>query len=115
MRYPYKYIPPCPKCGSPCTGRYVKEPISESDIEYVELKSYQYGEIVRFARREPEKNAFCVDCGYKWTYSATTRYLTKEEIEEQIDLRGTEPAYRQLKEEISQKNIARGKSKKGFF
>ncbi len=112
MRYPYKYIEPCPKCGSKCTGRFVKEPLTEADTEYIELESLKHGEIVRFAPREPVDNAFCVDCGHRWGYTARTIYLTKQEIEDEIVSRGTEMAYTELKEAISQKDAVSGNRKK---
>lgn len=115
MRYPYKYVEPCPKCGSKCTGRFVKEPLTEADTEYIELQSLKHGEIVRFAPREPITNAFCVDCGYRWEYTARTLYLTRSEIDAEIVNRGTEGAYLELKESISQKDAVSGHRKKGII
>lgn len=115
MRYPYKYIPPCPKCGSRCTGRYIKEPITESDMEYIELQSLKHGEIIRFTPKEPDDNAFCVDCGFRWGVTARTVYLTREELDAEIDARGTEGAYKEIKEEISQKDLMSGKRKDSFL
>ena len=115
MRYPYKYVEPCPKCGSRCTGRYIKEPMTETDMEYIELESLKHGEIVRFMPKEPIENAFCVECGHRWGYTARTVYLTKEEMEEEINTRGTEMAYKELREEISNKNLITGKRKKSFL
>lgn len=115
MRYPYKYIPPCPRCGSSCTGRYIKEPLTETDMEYIELQSLKHGEIVRFMPKEPVDNAFCVDCGYRWGCTAKTIYYTKEQLEEEIDKRGTERAYLEIKDELSQKDIMSGKRKERFL
>ena len=115
MRYPYKYIPPCPRCGSRCTGRYIKEPFTESDMEYIEYHSLKNGEIIRFAPKEPTDNAFCVECGYRWGHTARTIYLTKQEIEKEIEERGTELAYNELKEELSNKELVSGNRKNSFF
>ena len=115
MRYPYKYVEPCPECGSRCTGRYIKEPMTETDMEYIELESLKHGEIVRFMPKEPIENAFCVECGHRWGYTARTIYLTKEAMEEEINARGTEMAYKELREEISNKNLITGKRKKSFL
>lgn len=115
MRYPYKYVPPCPKCGSKCTGRYVREPLTETDMEYIELNSLKNGEIVRFVPKEPTDNAFCVDCGHKWGCMITTRYFTKEQIEHEIDVRGTETAYQEIKAEVSHKELLSGKRKNSFL
>ena len=115
IKYPYKYVEPCPNCNSRATGRYIKEPMTESDMEYIELESLKHGEIVRFVSKVPTKNCFCVDCDYRWDYQTYTKYLTKEEIEEEIDSRGTFPAYQELKNEISEKEIMSGNRKKGLF
>ena len=115
MRYPYKYVEPCPKCGSKCTGRYIKEPLTETDMEYIELQSLRHGEIVRFMPKEPIDNAFCVDCGHRWGYTAKTVYYTKEQLEEEIENRGTERAYLEIKEELSQKDLLSGKRKDSFL
>ena len=115
IKHPYKYVEPCPKCGSYCTGRYIKEPITESDMEYIERESLKHGEIIRFAPKEPIKNAFCVDCDYRWEYYAKTIYITREEMEEEINRRGTESAYLELKEEISQKDAVSGNRKKRLY
>ena len=101
--HPYKYIEKCPNCGSWMTGRYVREPLTETDMEYIERESLKHGEIVRFAPREPIKNAFCVECDHRWAYTPRTIYLSREEMEEEIERRGTEPAYKELKKEISNK------------
>lgn len=113
--HPYKYIEPCPECNSYVTGRYMKEPITESDMEYIERESLKHGEIVRFAPREPELNCFCVECGYKWRYTPRTIYLTKVEMENEIERRGTHQAYLELQKEISEKETLSGNRKKGFL
>ena len=113
--HPYKYIEPCPKCGSYITGRYMKEPITESDMEYIERESLKHGEIVRFAPREPDLNAFCVDCGHKWRYMPRTIFLSKAEMEAEIEKRGTAQAYTEFKQEISDKDSVSGNRKKGFL
>ena len=103
MRYPYKFVEPCPVCGSRCTGRFVKEPMREKDMEYIELQSLRHGEIVRFVYRVPDDNCFCVDCGHKWPSFPRTVFLTKEEILGEIEARGTREAYEELKEELEEK------------
>ena len=115
IKHPYKYVEPCPVCKSYVTGRYIKEPFTETDMEYIELESLKHGEIVRFAHRVPTKNAFCVDCDHRWVYTARTIYLTNEEMEEQIKLRNTEEAYLELKDELKEKDLISGKRKKSIF
>ena len=115
MKYPYKYVEPCPICGSRLTGRYMRQPLTESDKEYIELKSYENGEIIRFSSKEPTKNAFCVDCGHKWSSTVKTIFLTKQEIEEEIEVRGTDIALIALKEELSVKNSMNNQRKNNIF
>ncbi len=105
----YKYVPPCPECGSKCTGRYVKMPISEKDRDYMERETLKYGEIIRFTPKIPEKNMFCVDCDHKWHGIVETRRLSRMEIDREIEERGTYEAYIEVVEEQEEKR------KKGFF
>ena len=103
IRYPYKYVEPCPICGSRCTGRFVKEPLTERDMKYIELGSLRHGEIVRFIYRVPEENTFCVDCGAKWASEPRTIFLSKEAILREIEERGTRAAYEELRQELEEK------------
>lgn len=103
FKYPYKYVEPCPNCGSRCTGRYMQEPLTRGDMEYIELQSLKHGEIVRFVYRVPEENVFCVDCEYKWVSDSKTVFLTKDELMNEIEARGTQPAYEELRDELEEK------------
>jgi len=94
VRHPYYYIPPCPKCGSRRTGRYIKE---TRGSQYIEEESLRHGEIVRFAMSEPVKNAFCVDCDYTWGCTPQLKFWTTDRIQEEIEARTTEEAYQELK------------------
>ena len=108
----YKYVPPCPKCGSFCTGRYVKEPYSEKGKDYLERESLRFGEIVRFIQSIPYKNMFCVDCDYKWHGIVETKLISKDELDDMIEKRETYEAYIEAKEEQAFKNDTK---KGGFF
>jgi hypothetical protein len=112
IKLPYVYVEPCPECGSRCTGRYVKEPMTQEDMDYIELQSLKHGEIVRFMYAKPQKNAFCVDCGYTWETNIRTIFVSKQRITEEIEARGTREAYMELKNEIAEK---KGTGKGGFF
>lgn len=96
VKYPQYYVPPCPVCKSRCTGRYLRRPVAES--WYVEEKSLKNAEIVRFVPKEPVKNVFCVDCGYEWGHMVKVRFITREELEEESEARGTKEAYEELHE-----------------
>lgn len=95
----YKFVPPCPKCGSYCVGRYVKEPFREEDAKYMERESLKHGEIIRFCDRIPRDNFFCVDCDNEWHGLAETKWYTRDELENEIKRRDTRGAYYELMEE----------------
>ena len=97
LKVPQYYVPPCPACKSRCTGRYMRKPLMEG--WYVEEKSLENAEIVRFVKREPVKNCFCVDCGHEWGQMVSVRFITKEELEEEKEARGTKDAFEALHEE----------------
>lgn len=106
----YKYVPECPECGSPITGRYVKAPQAEADKDYMERETLKYGEIVRFIPKIPEKNLFCVECGHKWHGNVETRRYSRKQIEDEIEKRGTYEAYLEVIEEQEEK-----KNNRSFF
>lgn len=116
MRHFYYYIPPCPKCGSRRTGRYIRETRNSAMIEESSLR---HGEIVRFAMEEPIKNAFCVDCGYTWGCTPELKFWPQSRIQEEIEERTTEEAYIELKEQNDSiraaKNSGIGKSALRFI
>ena len=73
----YYYVPPCPACLSRKTGRYVRQPLMAGDMRYVEKESLRNGELVRFAGRIPEKNAYCEDCGHEFSADLDRLYCPK--------------------------------------
>lgn len=111
MLHFYYYVPPCPKCGSRRTGRYIKRPITDSG--FIKEKSLKMGELVRFAPSEPIKNAFCEDCGYEWGTRIITMLWPSVRIQKEIDERGTAIRYNEYmrKKTMAQKAAA----KTGFF
>ena len=104
----YKYVPPCPKCHSVCTGRYVRTPMTKGDRDYMEIETLKYGEIVRFINRTPTKNLFCVDCDYTWHGLVETRWYNMEEIEREVEQRGTYEAYIEALDEADENRNKRG-------
>lgn len=110
FRYSYYNVPPCPLCGSPRTGRYVKTPAI--DPEYMYRKSLANGEIIKFEKREPVKNCFCLDCGHEWGKTIFPSMLPADEIHEQKLRRGTIRMY----EEYAKDNFVNGRPpKSGAF
>lgn len=88
MRQMYYYMPPCPRCKSEVTGRYLKTPFVKKDLMMIE--SLSNGEIIKFAKKIPEKNAFCCTCGFAWNEDPRLVRITPEEKEAEIYRRGTE-------------------------
>ena len=89
----YYYVPPCPACRSRKTGRYVRQPLTAGGMRYVERESLKSGELVRFAPRVPEKNAYCEDCGHEWACSVSARLMARDRITEEQAARGTAAKY----------------------
>ena len=88
IRFPYYYVPPCPKCGSMETGRIVKQPGSHAD--YTMMASLKNGEIIMFdPSPSPTDNLFCLHCGNVWTGEVTLRMLSKSQISYEAKKRGT--------------------------
>ena len=114
MRFPtfkhiYYYVPPCPRCGSRKTGRYIRAPFTGSG--FTKEESLKNGELVRFAIEEPINNGFCVSCGHEWPVRVETKLWTYDQIHEEQIARGTELLYEQY---INQKAGARQKKEKNF-
>ena len=102
MRHFYYYVPPCPKCGSRKTGRYMRMPFTGSG--YTKEDSLKNGEWVRFAKEEPINNCFCMTCGMQWPGKVRLKWWPFERIQEEIKARETEPAYKQMLAEKGKKN-----------
>lgn len=85
----YIYVPPCPKCKSKSTGYYIDGLHNESN-ETIKIKRMKMGELVRIRTigLDNECNLFCEKCGLEWCGEPITKRLTKEEREEQRQLRG---------------------------
>ena len=95
---PYYYVPPCPECGSPVTGHYVRQPFTASYIRYVKEDSLRHGELVRTVPHVPEKNAYCEACGYEWTQDIPLRLMPASRVEEEKRLRGIAVKYASFQE-----------------
>lgn len=111
VRHIYYYVPPCPKCGSRRTGRYMRQPrVFPGDQWYVQTESLGSGELVRFAKRVPDNNCYCEDCGNEWHHLVTSRFMTEAEIQEEKKARCTnERYYRYLEENPKKKKTIFGK------
>lgn len=105
----YYYVPPCPKCGSRMTGRFVKEH-GDADTEFIVRESLKHGELVSPAAEIPDKNLFCAECGYTWEGQVHMRFITFAQMQEEIEARGTKEILEQEldEEEDEKKNRPHG-------
>lgn len=108
LRKPYYFVPPCPKCGSRATGRYVRE---SSSSDWIIGEALRHGELVRPAKGK-ENVAFCLECNYEWSEYIQMEWFTLEEIEEEKSARMTEPILQEYKLEQRKE---RKKEKGGLF
>ncbi len=99
MRHMYYYVPPCPRCQSRRTGRYVRKPFTGAG--YMQRESLKAGELIRFLPSEPKKNAYCEACGYEWPCYIRLKWLTTDEMHEEQKARNTAPRYEAFVAETS--------------
>lgn len=81
----YHYVAPCRRCESPATGYYI---FGDIDRERELIKAYKNGEYISTKVVNDGLNCFCTSCGVQWHGIIETKFLTKEEIEEQKQIRG---------------------------
>lgn len=98
MKFPamYYYVPPCPRCGSRKTGRYVSRSITQEDTNYMIKESLRHGELVHVRNPVPVKNAYCEDCGYEWAEHIYAQLWDTGRVQEEIEARGTFARYEQF-------------------
>ena len=107
IRKPYYYIPPCPRCGSRMTGRYVVGN-NTYDYEWMINESLRNGELISITDFEPENNAYCADCDYEWESPVQLKMLSIEQINEEKRERHTGEILRVRYEEIKEENKNKG-------
>lgn len=88
IRKPYYFVPPCPHCGSPITGRYLRMWLYRAEIIEDALKQ---GELVKpVCNKSQHRHAFCIDCGHEWVEDVPLGWLTLNEIKHQKAIRHTD-------------------------
>ena len=92
IRKPYYYVPPCPKCKSPMTGKFVRELHSEYETDWRLKSSLKNGEIIAPGTKNG-KECFCLNCGHEWNDIVELKFWTIEKINEQKELRKTKVMY----------------------
>ena len=82
IRVPYYYVPACPYCGCPATGRYVKMHL-DTDTEWMINEALKNGELVKPLSEIGENNVFCLDCGHEWKYPISVRMISLDRLAEE--------------------------------
>ena len=107
IRKPYYFVPPCPQCGSPVTGRYVAMRMCK---EWIIEDSLRHGEYVRQADVDDQRGmAFCLNCNFEWPEDVPVRWITLRDISHQKIIRHTA----ELLDTI--KTIKKNKKQKSWF
>lgn len=88
----YYYVPPCPACGSPVTGR-ISKIFRDVDSEWQIDEALRHGEIVWPKADTAGKNVFCLSCGYEWNEIIEAKFIPRWKIEEEKEKRGTRDLY----------------------
>ncbi len=113
VKLPYYYVPPCPACKSPITGRYMKY-MGETSSEWQVNESLRNGEIVEIVSVVPEENCFCCACGHEWEEDIRMRLFTLEEIEQEKAFRGTNIALNERMKRIKEERMNDKGAFRGF-
>ena len=92
----YYYVPPCPKCKSYLTGRFMRELSSSYDTNWRMETALKNGEIIA-AKSNSKYNCFCLLCGNEWNDEIKFKLLSLKEIAEQRELRKTPTLYSNYK------------------
>ena len=86
----YHYVPPCPRCGSKKTGRFLFMMNTYNGVEKAISDCMANGELVkiRTSFQSQYENAYCEDCGCEWNANIQDIPATEEQIRHQMDIRG---------------------------
>ena len=96
IKKPYYYVPACPCCDSPATGRFLKAH-GEKEQRWVLKESLKNGEIVTLMPTLPEDvNAYCLNCGYAWKARIQLKLYSRSQIQKEREKRMTEQIYYEL-------------------
>ena len=98
----YHRVPPCPKCQSKKTGRFLYVASTQSGVEKVIGNCMAKGELVQLVpglETVKYENAYCEECGCEWHANIQTCWLSKEDIAKERYNRGiTKEKYKNIKE-----------------
>lgn len=99
IKKPYYYVPPCPRCQSKATGRYMKMSKWKNDNDWMVNECLKKGELVVLMPEIPEDNAFCLSCRFNWPQPIQMTWETNRFIKQQKEDRQTNVILKELREE----------------
>jgi hypothetical protein len=95
----YHYVPPCPRCGSKKTGRFIYM-VNINNADKVISSRMIKGELVQIVTGISEtkyENAYCDECGCEWHANIDILFLDKEKINKEMVARGiTKEKYKNI-------------------
>jgi hypothetical protein len=98
----YHKVPPCPRCGSKKTGRFLYVSSIQGGTEKIVSNCMARGELVSIMPgldATKYENAYCEDCGIEWHANIETLWLNQEQIlKERCDRGITKERYKNVKE-----------------
>ena len=98
----YHRVPPCPKCGSKKTGRFLYVSNTSSGVEKIIGGCMAKGELVQLISgldATKYENAYCDNCGCEWHANIETFWLSHDKIAKERYERGiTKEKYKNIKE-----------------
>ena len=97
----YHYVPPCPRCNSQKTGRFIYM-ATTNNIDKIISSRMLKGELVKIIPGITEsqyENAYCEECGCEWHANIENLWLNQEQIlKERCDRGITKERYKNVKE-----------------
>ena len=106
----YYYVPPCPKCNSVITGRYIKSK-NVADDTWTIKEGLKNGEIIKAVPVVGKNNCFCFECGHEWKDYVDGKILKSNEIAKEAAARHT---FEFLEDILKEEGVSSKKSF-GFF
>lgn len=95
----YHYVPPCPRCNSQKTGRFIYM-ATTNNIDKIISSRMLKGELVKIIPGITEsqyENAYCEECGCEWHANIDILLLDQENISKEMSKRGiTKEKYKNI-------------------
>lgn len=96
--YPYYNVPECPVCGSPVTGRYIRQ--TSSNCDDIILNGFKHGEIIKVAPGYFKDRNFCLECMAEWEDHIPLTFITGEQKQKEIEKRHITELWDAMEEEL---------------